>query len=336
MRNKHKHKDPSMKQCTSTREEGEANNTDRGEQSSDEGRLPETPSNSHGCARQRAQTAAHQPLKIHRIIHSDTQARKGHVCKQSDRAQRADAHVPRTTHLRCTRGRTERPAWRHTDLHSYLHVSSHHCLLSHFLFLSNSRRPSRPTFPSRETNLWPRHLQKSKVLAKTHVPFQNHVICYIVAQFRALYLSSDCHFSYISVIQLMYRGLGKRLSVTLWSCHRIPVSIFLACLLDSKDTHTSMHQPGPQHRVGSCVCVLGGGGVSATAEQDFESKVRERVIGANTASGRGGRKSVRERGGSWRKGRVKQQAKWERKAEGENLQSVFFAPAGQKVTAWRG
>lgn len=73
--------------------------------------------------------------------------------------------------------------------------------------------------------------------------------------------------------------------------------------------------------------------MSVSAEQDLESKGRERVIGANTASGIGGRKSVRERGGSQRKGRVKQQAKWERKAEGENLQSVFFAPAGQKVTA---
>lgn len=46
-----------------------------------------------------------------------------------------------------------------------------------------------------------------------------------------------------------------------------------------------------------------------------------------------GGKSVRERGGSKRKGRVKQQAKWEREGEGENLGSVFFAPAGQKVTA---
>lgn len=76
--------------------------------------------------------------------------------------------------------------------------------------------------------------------------------------------------------------------------------------------------------------------VSVSAERALESNGRERVIGANTASGRGGRKSVRERGGSRRKGRVKQQAKWERKAEGENLQSVFFAPEGQKVTAWRG
>lgn len=42
---------------------------------------------------------------------------------------------------------------------------------------------------------------------------------------------------------------------------------------------------------------------------------------------------MRERGGSKRKGRVKQQAKFEREGEGENLGSVFFAPAGQKVTA---
>lgn len=75
------------------------------------------------------------------------------------------------------------------------------------------------------------------------------------------------------------------------------------------------------------------GEFSVSAEQDFESKVKERVIGADTASGRGGGKSVRERGGLRRKGRIKQQAKWEKKAEGENLQSVFFAPAGQKVTA---
>lgn len=96
-----------MKQCTSTREEGEANNTDQGEQSSDEGRLPETPSNSHGCARQRAQTAAHQPLKIHRIIHSDTQARKGHVCKQSDRALSGQMHTSQEQHTCGAHGRAQ-------------------------------------------------------------------------------------------------------------------------------------------------------------------------------------------------------------------------------------
>lgn len=46
--------------------------------------------------------------------------------------------------------------------------------------------------------------------------------------------------------------------------------------------------------------------------------------------------SMRERGRMRRKGRIKQQAKWERKREGRNPPECFFAPTGQKVTAWRG
>lgn len=94
-------------------------------------------------------------------------------------------------------------------------VSSHHCLLAcillifvfcqipgvrHISYFHHRRQPGGPAA-----------LQKSKVLSKTPVPFQNPVMCYNVAHSRMLYLSSDCHFLYISVIQLMCRGLGKGL-----------------------------------------------------------------------------------------------------------------------------
>lgn len=46
-----------------------------------------------------------------------------------------------------------------------------------------------------------------------------------------LYLSPDCHFLYISVIQLIHRGMGKELCVIERSCHQIPVSVLLGCVL---------------------------------------------------------------------------------------------------------
>lgn len=94
-------------------------------------------------------------------------------------------------------------------------VSSHHCLLACILLLfvfcqiPGIRHISY--FHHRRQPCGPAALQKSKVLSKTPVPFQNPVMCYNVARSRMLYLSSDCHFLYISVIQLMCRGLEKGL-----------------------------------------------------------------------------------------------------------------------------
>lgn len=47
------------------------------------------------------------------------------------------------------------------------------------------------------------------------------------------------------------------------------------------------------------------------------------MIEANREKCERGGKSVRDREGTSRKGRVKQQAKWERKGEGESLRSAF-------------
>lgn len=97
----------------------------------------------------------------------------------------------------------------------------------------------------------PAALRKSKVLAKTHVPFQNPVMCYNTAQSRVLYLSSDCHFSYISVIRLMYRGLGKRTRgdpAELSSDSRLNLSRLSPHL--KRHAHKRASATGPQRRDG--------------------------------------------------------------------------------------
>lgn len=123
--------------------------------------------------------------------------------------------------------------------------------VSHVPYFHHGRRPCGPAA-----------LQKSEVLAKTHVPFQNPVMCYNIAQSRVLYLSSDCHFSYISVIQLMYRGLGKRTlgdPAELSSDSRLNLSRLSPRL--KRHAHKHASATGPQRRVGGGVGWWAGVGV---------------------------------------------------------------------------
>lgn len=76
-------------------------------------------------------------------------------------------------------------------------------------------------------------------------------MCYNIARSRVLYLSSDCHFSYTSVIQLMYRGLGKRTLgelVELSSDCRLNLSRLSPRLRRHAHKHASA--TGPQRRAG--------------------------------------------------------------------------------------
>lgn len=176
---------------------------------------------------------------------------------------------------RCTRPKNNTPA-AHTAEHRAACAETHRPTFLSARFLSSlpSHSHSLPLqFQASVTShisitgdglVAPRLSKSPKrfVLAKTHVLFQNPVMCYNVAQSRVLYLSSDCHFSYISVIQLMYRGLGKRTlgdPAELSSDSRLNLSRLSPRL--KRHAHKHASATGPQRRVGGGVGWWAGVGV---------------------------------------------------------------------------
>lgn len=199
-----------------------------------------------------------------------------------------------------------------------------HIFFSIVLPQANSRDPSHSMFPSQETTPRPCRSPEVHTLSNTPISLQNPVMRYNLALSRTLSFPCDCHFPYITVIQLICRGLGKR-AMGDWAKVSSKSCLSFSWLFPLILTHTWAYIKPVSER-----WEAGGPKRSERMRRERE-KVTE---AAERVWVRG--ESVRERGRMRRKGRIKQQAKWERKGEGRNPPECFFAPTGQKVTAWRG